>query len=108
VRLGGKRVLNTIGYPEFQYAASPVQIRQQLVDNNTVGQFLVSFDQSAQDAPFMKYNNAAQLVPALVKPRDGYQLDSPSALETGALPAVAWPTRTDFIPGWPKQALSIC
>jgi hypothetical protein len=115
VMLGAKRVVTTINYPDwFLWPAMSKDVRQQLVDSYTTREFLLSFDQSATNAPATKYNNALQLifdllsayggndsslnpsptqsevnqalkqnvVPKLVKPRDGYEQDSPSANET--------------------------
>lgn len=115
VKLGAQRVMKTINYPDwFLWPAMPKDVRQQLVDDYTTREYLLSFDKSAANAPASKYNDAFQLVfdllsvyggndgsltpsptakqinqtlkekvvPKLVKPREGYELDSPSSRET--------------------------
>ena len=114
VSLGAQRVLKTINYPDwFLWPAMSKDVRQELVDSYTTRAYLISFDQSAANAPSTKWNDLGQLildlldayggdkrsltptptpkqlnqtlkdqvVPALVKPREGYELDAPSANE---------------------------
>jgi len=114
VKLGAQRVMKTINYPDwFLWPAMPNEVRQELVDRYTTRAYLVSFDQSAANAPATKWNDLGQLisdllsvcggtkgsltptptpkqinqilkdqiVPELVKPREGFEKDAPSANE---------------------------
>jgi hypothetical protein len=62
-RLGAQRVFKTITYPDwFLYPGIPATVRQQLIDDYSTREFLVSLDTSAENAPATKYNEAAQLI----------------------------------------------
>jgi hypothetical protein len=113
VKLGTQRVMKTINYPDwFQYPGIPADVRQKVVDSYTTREFLVAFDQADKTTPalvtsllqtFIDFAGSfggtsqivpyttreanrdlkAKVIPTLVKPREGYELDSSSGSEAG-------------------------